>query len=161
MGLFSFFLDEGVARAPAANAPHYAFLEHLPVAAWKKIISQSEFIEFRPGQIIIRAGEQDDAFYILSSGVVNVVVAEGGHDNVLATIPEGSVFGEIAFFDRRPRSATVRAQTTGTAIRIAHEHFDRLSHKDPALASEVLFELGRVLAHRLRWTTKLVKEDKA
>ena len=105
---------------------------------------------------MINAGEPDSSFYILSSGTVEVVLPSGtGEAHVLTEIPEGSVVGEIAFFDSRPRSASIRAKSEGTAVRISKENLDYLAVWEPTIATTVLFDLGRILAERLRWTTAL------
>ena len=72
---------------------------------------------------------------------------------MLATITEGSVFGEIAFFDGAPRSATIRSRSTGSAVRVTRENFETLAAWEPTIARQLLFDLGRILAMRLRWTT--------
>ena len=114
---------------------------------------------FRAGDDIIRMRERDDSFYILTAGSVSVVVPDSaGRDLVIAEIPEGSVFGEIAFFDSEPRSATIRARTSGSAVRITRSNFEHLSAWYPMVARQMLFDLGRILAMRLRWTsTKIAK----
>ena len=99
-------------------------------------------------------GERDDSFYILSSGSVSVVVPNRrGRDTAIVEIPEGSVFGEIAFFDSEPRSATIRASSTGSAVRITRANFEHLSAWQPVIARQMLLDLGRILALRLRWTS--------
>ncbi len=154
MGLFD-YADAG--RAPPAErqaASDLVFLEGLSSAAWKKILAHAQIVHFREGQEIIRAGDRDDSFYVLSQGSVDVVLRAKGKDLTLTTIPEGSVFGEVAFFDRAPRSATIRAQTAGTAVCLTRDAFDRLSSWEPVLARAILIDLGRVLALRLRSTTQ-------
>ncbi|MGA9087836.1 MAG: cyclic nucleotide-binding domain-containing protein [Bradyrhizobium sp.] len=140
---------------PAASA--FTFLENLPKGSWEKILPIVETRHFRLGDDIIKMGERDDSFYILSSGSVNVVVPDRrGRDTVIVEIPEGSVFGEIAFFDRQPRSATIRASSDGSAIRVTRANFEHLSAWYPVIARQMLLDLGRILALRLRWTsTKL------
>ncbi|MCA1671302.1 MAG: cyclic nucleotide-binding domain-containing protein [Actinobacteria bacterium] len=64
----------------------------------------------------------------------------------------GSVFGELSFFDGRPRSALVRAVTDGQLLRLSFDAFEVLSAKEPVLARSVLLDLGRILAARLRST---------
>lgn len=154
MGLFDY--PGGVLPGAAATPPpiDFVFLEGLGPAAWKKILAHAEMVHFSPGQELIRAGDTDDSFYVLSEGSVDVVIAPKGKQTVLTTIPEGSVFGEIAFFDRAPRSATIRAHSAGSAVRLTREGFDRLSGWEPALARTILIDLGRVLALRLRTTTQ-------
>lgn len=127
------------------------FLEGLSDADWSRILKLVETRQFRAGDDLIRAGDKDDSFYILTNGEVEVTIG----DKVLAAIPKGSVFGEIAFFDGAPRSATIRSKTAGSAIRVTRENFNTLAAWEPVIARQLLFDLGRVLAMRLRWTTSL------
>jgi CRP/FNR family transcriptional regulator, cyclic AMP receptor protein len=156
MGLFDYPV-QGEMAAVAGAPPAFTFLEKFPEATWKKILAHVEVIHLAPGQAVIEAGARDDSFYILSAGAVDVVIAGSDRETVLATIPEGSVFGEIAFFDGEPRSATIRSKTDSTAIRVTRDNFERLSSWEPAIARAILFDLGKVLALRLRWTTKLTQ----
>lgn len=157
MGLFDYPGEKGGAHSSSSLSPALVFLENLPAASWKKILAHAELMHLKPGQIVIDAGEREDSFYILLAGAVEVVIRSAKKETVLATISEGSVFGEIAFFDGEPRSATIRAKIGGSAVRITRESFDRLSSWEPALARAILFDLGKVLALRLRGTTKLTQ----
>ena len=76
--------------------------------------------------------------------------ASFGREKRVATIDEGSLFGELAFFDAQPRSANIRALTNGHALRLSRQGFDRLSQQQPHLARELLLEIGKVLAYRYR-----------
>ena len=69
-----------------------------------------------------------------------------------STMGPGAVFGEIAFFDGAPRSATVTARQAVELMLLPHTAFDRLAAWHPRIARELLLDLGRVLAHRLRKT---------
>ena len=158
MGLFDYPMESSAAAASGPLAEAFVFLEALPGDAWEKILAIVETRHFRRGDNIITRGERDDSFYILSSGAVSVVVPDKrGRDSVIAEIPEGSVFGEIAFFDREPRSATIRARTDGSAIRVTRKNFEHLGAWQPLIARQMLLDLGHVLALRLRWTSSKVK----
>jgi CRP/FNR family transcriptional regulator, cyclic AMP receptor protein len=128
-----------------------SFLADLSADDWSRILKLVETRLFRAGDSLIRAGDKDDSFYILTSGEVEVTLGA----KVLTTIPEGSVFGEISFFDGAPRSASIRAKSHGSAVRVTRQNFDHLAAWEPAIARQILFDLGRVLAARLRWTTSL------
>lgn len=147
MGLF----DYSGAEASEASLDEITFLADLSEKDWSRILKLVETRQFRAGENLINTGDKDDSFYILTNGDVEVTIG----DTVLASIPEGSVFGEIAFFDGAPRSATIRAKTNGSAIRVTRENFDTLAAWEPVIARQVLFDLGRILAMRLRWTTRL------
>jgi len=157
MGLFDYPTEARVAPSPALKS--ITFLDQVPRETCEKILAIVETRHFRAGDDIIRMRERDDSFYILTAGSVSVVVPDSaGRDLVIAEIPEGSVFGEIAFFDSEPRSATIRARTGGSAVRITRSNFEHLSAWYPAVARQMLFDLGRILAMRLRWTsTKIAK----
>jgi CRP/FNR family cyclic AMP-dependent transcriptional regulator len=122
---------------------------------WRRILKLVETRQFRAGEDLIRVGDKDDAFYILTVGEVDVVIGAEGNETILSTISEGSVFGEISFFDGQPRSATIRAKSQGTVIRVTRENFDTLAVWEPAIAKQLLFDLGSILSMRLRWTTAL------
>ncbi len=99
MGLFDY------PTGPAEEVPveEVTFLDALSEADWKKILSVVETRHFRTGEEIVKLGEVDDSFYILSSGSVETLIPDGkGQWRALSVIPEGSVFGEIAFFRPRP-----------------------------------------------------------
>lgn len=149
MGLFDYTGD----ATPEIALEEITLLADLSEDDWARVLKLVETRQFREGEDLIRAGDRDDSFYILTAGEVDVVVGPDGGESVLATIAEGSVFGEIAFFDRAPRSATIRARTQGSAVRVTRENFDTLSSWEPNIARQMLFDLGRILAMRLRWTT--------
>ena len=147
MGLF----DYPDAAKPVESLQEITFLADLSSEDWARILKIVQNRLFRAGDDLIRAGDKDDSFYILTSGTVEVTIG----DKVLATIPEGSVFGEISFFDGALRSATIRAKSTGSAVCVTRENLDTLAAWEPEIARKILFDLGRVLAMRLRWTTRL------
>ena len=147
MGLFDY---SNTADTPE-SLQEITFLADLSSEDWARVLKIVKSRVFRAGDDLIRTGDKDDSFYILTSGEVEVTIA----DKVLATIPEGSVFGEISFFDGALRSATIRAKTKGSAIRVTREDLDTLAAWEPEIARKMLFDLGRVLAMRLRWTTRL------
>lgn len=149
MGLFDYPGTESQDKA----LTEITFLGELSEAEWARILRLVETRQFRAGEDLIRTGEKDDSFYILTNGEVDVVIDGGSVQTTLATITEGSVFGEISFFDREPRSATIRAKSQGSAVRITRENFDNLAAWEPNIARQILLDLGRILAIRLRWTT--------
>lgn len=146
MGLF----DYPDATKTAEPLQEITFLADLSSDDWTRVLKIVNERPFRAGDDLIRIGDKDDSFYILTRGEVEVSIG----DKVLATIPEGSVFGEISFFDGALRSATIRARTTGSAIRVTREDLDSLAAWEPDIARKMLFDLGRILAMRLRWTTR-------
>ncbi|EDV27847.1 uncharacterized protein TRIADDRAFT_37279 [Trichoplax adhaerens] len=63
--------------------------------------------ESKPGDIIIRQGDEGDNFYIMDSGEVDVYVG----DKLVATLGDMASFGELALIYGTPRAATIKAKT--------------------------------------------------
>jgi CRP/FNR family transcriptional regulator, cyclic AMP receptor protein len=96
----------------------------------------------------VRAGDDDRALYLVLSGRLEALV--GGSPS----IDPGSVFGELAFLDGLPRSATVRAVEDGEALRLSFDAFEVLAARHPELGRAILLDLGRIAALRLRRLTE-------
>jgi hypothetical protein len=67
-------------------------------------------LTFVPGDVIVSEGEPGESVFILTTGRVKVFVRDPDGANVsVATLGEGTFFGEISTLSGRPRSATVTA----------------------------------------------------
>jgi NADH dehydrogenase len=67
---------------------------------------------YEPGQDIVREGDVGHRMYVISEGEVEVVrAAPDGSEEHLATLGPGQHFGEVAIFNDKRRTATVRARS--------------------------------------------------
>lgn len=67
---------------------------------------------FSAGEVIFRQGYPGDHAYIIKRGEVEIVLENvDGSEEIVATLGEGEMFGEMAVMDDAPRSATARAKT--------------------------------------------------
>jgi putative ABC transport system ATP-binding protein len=72
-------------------------------------------LTYRPGTMIITMGANADTFYIVSKGMVDVVLPRPNQSDVIAMqLGPGKFFGEMAFFHDRKRQASVRASENGS-----------------------------------------------
>jgi CRP/FNR family cyclic AMP-dependent transcriptional regulator len=106
--------------------------------------------------IIIYAGDTSDALYYIISGSVTVLIEDSdGREMIVAYLNKGDFFGEMGLFEdmvNPPRSAWVRAKNPCEVAEISYTKFHEISDRHP----EVLFAMGKQLAHRLRVTTQKV-----
>jgi len=64
-------------------------------------------VEHKSGEFIMKQGDEGDNFYIIETGVVDVLV----NDNMVSNISVGGCFGELALIYGTPRAASIRCQT--------------------------------------------------
>ena len=107
---------------------------------------------FAAGHIIFREGDPVDGFmYVVATGELNVVVGS----QVVETTGPGSIVGEMALIDGRPRSATVIAKTDCDLAAIDKPRFETLVQKHPYFPLVVM----RIMADRLRKADELISRQ--
>jgi CRP/FNR family cyclic AMP-dependent transcriptional regulator len=65
---------------------------------------------------LFREGDPSDAMYVIKSGKFAVVKTKAAVEIVLAEIGPGAMVGEMAFFDDKPRSASVKSIKDGSEV---------------------------------------------
>ncbi|MBC7474296.1 MAG: cyclic nucleotide-binding domain-containing protein [Candidatus Sericytochromatia bacterium] len=121
----------------------------------QELLSISEPKKFLSGDFLFKEGDNSDSIYIIFSGRVEISTQKKDHDKIsFPTVVNGTVLGEIAFFDGKPRTASVRAIDNLQAIIISKSSFDELEKNHTKLAIKLLKDILRVTAERLRWADK-------
>ncbi len=92
-----------------------------------------EPVEYRLGQLVVQAGDESDAFYIVSSGRARVVAEHLGDEVTVGTLGRGNHLGEQGLLTHAPREFTVRAAGDLTLYRLRKQDFDRLVKQHPDL----------------------------
>lgn len=102
--------------------------------------------KLKPGQTIIWEGELNDDVFFLTEGALDVLIAKEGGDKVIGHIRPGEVFGEMSFFSREQRNATVRAAKASEGFVIVDADLLRLAFKHPSILMQMAGALTRRLA---------------
>ena len=97
---------------------------------------------FKAGNVIFRRGDPAHELYFVQSGEVEIRLG----NRVLETLPQYSIFGEMALIDSAPRSATAIASSDAKLVPVSEKQFLFLISNTPYFALNVL----RVMARRLR-----------
>ena len=133
------------------NIPLFAKIE---LSKLKLLAFTSERLTYSQDEILFSQGDAGDAAYIIIDGEADIVVNTPGGPLVIATLKKNEIVGEIAILCDVPRTATVRAKTQLTTLRISKELFFNLTIEFPEIAVEIM----RELAHRLEQTTTKLRE---
>jgi rhodanese-related sulfurtransferase len=103
----------------------------LPPANVEELFRRMERISVKAGQVIIRQGDEGDYYYLIESGVGEVMRSceNGDAPGVIAKLDAGSAFGEEALVSGNKRNATVAMQTEGVLLRLGKDDFVELLKK--------------------------------
>jgi CRP/FNR family transcriptional regulator, cyclic AMP receptor protein len=138
------------------NSADLLFMPEATAADWATIFSHAEVRHIGAGLALVQAGEEDRALYLLTEGTVGVRLPRD--EGTFKSIDAPSVLGELAFFDARPRSATLDALTDVEVVRIDEAAFASLLADAPDLANMMLRDLARILALRLRIASEVIAD---
>jgi CRP/FNR family cyclic AMP-dependent transcriptional regulator len=123
----------------------------------KLLAFTSERLVFNAGQDVVVQGDPGEAAYIILKGEADVLIVTPNSLISVAHLGQHAVIGEIAILTDVPRTATVRALSELTALRIGKETFFSLVKDVPEMALEIMKELAR----RLERTTTELQRAKA
>ena len=98
--------------------------------------------DFKAGDVIFRQGDPAQELFIVQSGEVEIRLG----NRVLETLPQYSIFGEMALIDTAPRSGTAIAASDAKLVPVSEKQFLFLISNTPYFALNVM----RVMARRLR-----------
>jgi MFS transporter/cyclic nucleotide-binding protein len=90
-----------------------------PRPVLERLAAETSEIGVSTGEELIREGDRADALYVLRSGEVEVEAA----GRTVATLQDGTWFGELGLLEGIPRTATVRTTMPCTLLRIDGDAF--------------------------------------
>ena len=117
--LFSLDTQTPVPVVQIALLRSIALFAELPAPALEGLAAALTPVELPAGAVLIRQGEEGDAYYAIAAGELDVV--QDGR--FLRRCGRGEGVGEIALLRAVPRTATVTAHTDATVYRLAREPF--------------------------------------
>ncbi|MEO6062835.1 MAG: ATP-binding protein [Thermoflexales bacterium] len=119
------------------------------------LLENGEWESLPAGRVLLEEGSAPDAFYVITSGVFEVVKRAGGQEVFLAIRGKGEMLGEFSLIGNEPRSATVRAREAGQVFKISRILFETLLCDNAGTAMVIL----RTIIKRLRNTESMVRQQ--
>ena len=129
---------------------------------WIEVVQQLDFLQgarpdvvrrlvdgavdrhFLPGDVILEEGARSREIYLVVEGAVEIV--KGQDETLLGQRHAGELFGEMAFLEDRPRSATVRAVAPTLLLEFSETKLREALADQP----ELLYYTVAALSARLR-----------
>jgi CRP/FNR family transcriptional regulator, cyclic AMP receptor protein len=135
-----------------AHVPLFAVLAPRELDALGQALRPRRYAK---GDMIFQQGDPGDAFYVIESGEVKVVLSSAdGKEVILAILGPGHFFGELSLLDGEPRSADVFAKEDCALLSLHRADFLAFLRANPRAAEALL----AVLSRRLRATDDLVHD---
>ena len=98
---------------------------------------------YKDGEVICQEGEEGEGMFVIQSGEVTVIKNTNKGEIAIRTLKAGEIFGEMALFDKLPRSATVKALGEARILTIDKKGFIPRISKDPSLAFNILESMSK------------------
>ena len=111
-----------------------------------RIAALADQIEVDKGAVLTVEGKPGGEAFVIASGTATAKL----RGKKLATLDEGSFFGEMSLLDHGPRTATITADSPMTLLVLDPRSFLQLLEEVPSVSRKIM----RVLAERLREVEK-------
>jgi anion transporter len=112
-----------------------------------KVLGKMEERHYLSGTTILSQGDEGDAFYIIQTGTVQVVLENRGRAEVIRVLGPQDWFGEMALLSGEPRSATIAAVKDSLIWRLSRHAWDELIDKHPTWLLHFCAALSKKLSH--------------
>ena len=112
-----------------------------------ELAANLQVVTLDAGQILFSENDSASCLYIIAEGNLEIIKAFGtAEERLLRDRGPGNYLGEMSMFDQdKRRSATVRAVSRCTLLKMSHEAFRTLLHCQPDLAFEVIQQFSHLL----------------
>lgn len=100
----------------------------------RRVVELTDEVELTAGNVLVDQGDPGTHCYVILEGNASVYV-RGDH---VATMHRGSMVGEMALVDHRPRTATVVADTDLDLLRFDSAAFAKLLEEMPKASERVM-----------------------
>lgn len=91
---------------------------------------------------LFREGDTSDAMYIIKSGKLAVTKTKGTSEVMLAEIHPGTMVGEMALFDNKPRSANVKAIKDSEVMVLPYDSLNKQMEQLPVWVKAIIKKLN-------------------
>lgn len=90
---------------------------------------------------VVHEGEEGEEFFILASGLVEVLATRVDHQERLNELKPGSFFGEVAILEKRPRNATIRTREESICLVLKKQDFERVMSTSTSFEDQIRLAL--------------------
>lgn len=101
---------------------------------------------YSDNEVVFKEGDKSESMYVIQSGKVRISKNTPAGEVTIATLKSGEIFGEMALFDKMPRSANAIASGDARVLSIDKKKLFTTISRDPTL----VFKIIEAMSHRIR-----------
>ncbi len=116
----------------------------------KLIAFTSDRMNYEPGAVLFRQGDDSDAAFVILDGHAHVMIDTPAGPIKVAVLGPNSLVGEMGVMTNSPRSATIVAESALTTLRIPKEMFMSLVTEFSQFGLAIIRELASRVEHTNR-----------
>lgn len=116
----------------------------------KLIAFTSDRMNYEPGSVLFRQGDDSDAAFVILDGHAHVMIDTPAGPIKVAVLGPNSLVGEMGVMTNSPRSATIIAESELTTLRIPKEMFMSLVTEFSQFGLAIIRELASRVEHTNR-----------
>ena len=105
----------------------------------------ADFKNFKANEIIFSEGDFPDNMYIVRNGQISIFNSKNGIDNQLAVVGPGELIGELAMFDKKPRSASAKALSDCSVVILPYTQLEKQMETLPEWVKILMKAMGEKL----------------
>lgn len=143
---------EDILRQKFETIKNLGFFEYFTDVDIWELIRACDWENVPKEEYIIEEGEEDSSFYIIISGIVSV--EKNGHR--IDYLQEGDCFGEMSYLTNERRTATIRANTDVSLIKVNSTTLERANEGTQLRFLKVFV---KTLSTRLAMTTRALTRN--
>lgn len=111
---------------------------------------------YKKGDVVFTTGDIGAGAVLIKTGEISIKAGE----KVLANLEPGDFFGEVALVVDEPRTADAIASTDCELIFFLRPDLEEWVHNTPRQGAQLMANISRVLAGRLRHANDMLAEQK-
>ncbi len=116
---------------------------------------------YPPGTILFREGEEGNEAFIIVSGMVSIYKGSGTIRKILAELGPDEFFGEMAIFNKAPRTATAETTEDSLIVTISRDHFRTILFNSYDFRINLVKKLSKRLKDTVDEMVKLWEDPRA
>jgi CRP-like cAMP-binding protein len=120
------------------------------LAELRRLLSPMRRWEVSDGAVLCAEGSAGGSCFVILDGAVDISIRAAGRQQLLATLPAGSLFGQMSLIENTPRSATCSARGRAVILELDHGPCEAILQSRSPIALKLLGALNEGLIAALR-----------